>query len=188
MPDGGELVTLRDAGDFIAVRRKTPRLGGPSCLIARVFKEDSPLIDVTLRRESDQQSPSDQTEPAGRACNCTKGKVTNFRRVALMMTLSLPLVKAPFWMNFFPRCFLPSAGEFLRPIFASSQLAPSAVAEPGVSCFVDDEFLAKVDAWANEQDNQPGRSETIRRLVEVGLKTQKSKRWPRRGPLKKMRS
>jgi hypothetical protein len=30
--------------------------------------------------------------------------------------------------------------------------------------------LAKVDAWAGTQDDQPGRTEAIRRLVELGLK------------------
>jgi hypothetical protein len=33
-----------------------------------------------------------------------------------------------------------------------------------------DEFIANVDAWAAAQDDQPGRSEAIRRLVELGLK------------------
>jgi hypothetical protein len=29
---------------------------------------------------------------------------------------------------------------------------------------------ASVDAWAARQDDEPGRSEAIRRLVEIGLK------------------
>ena len=33
-----------------------------------------------------------------------------------------------------------------------------------------DEFIAKVDAWAAQQPDEPGRSEAIRRLVELGLK------------------
>jgi hypothetical protein len=33
-----------------------------------------------------------------------------------------------------------------------------------------DEFIASVDAWAANQDDNPGRSEAIRRLVELGLK------------------
>jgi hypothetical protein len=33
-----------------------------------------------------------------------------------------------------------------------------------------DEFIANVDAWAASQDDEPGRSEAIRRLVEIGLK------------------
>jgi hypothetical protein len=32
-----------------------------------------------------------------------------------------------------------------------------------------DEFMGKVDAWAGRQDDTPGRSEAIRRLVELGL-------------------
>jgi hypothetical protein len=30
--------------------------------------------------------------------------------------------------------------------------------------------MANVDAWASTQEDQPGRSEAIRRLVELGLK------------------
>jgi hypothetical protein len=36
-----------------------------------------------------------------------------------------------------------------------------------------DEFIAKVDAWATSQDDDPGRSEAIRRLVDLGLKAKK---------------
>jgi hypothetical protein len=32
-----------------------------------------------------------------------------------------------------------------------------------------DKFIAKVDAWATHQTDKPGRSEAIRRLVELGL-------------------
>jgi hypothetical protein len=32
-----------------------------------------------------------------------------------------------------------------------------------------DEFIAKVDAWATHQADKTGRSEAIRRLVELGL-------------------
>jgi hypothetical protein len=35
---------------------------------------------------------------------------------------------------------------------------------------LSDEFVAKVDSWAKDQDDQPGRTEAIRRLVELGLK------------------
>ncbi len=38
---------------------------------------------------------------------------------------------------------------------------------------LSDEFIAKVDAWAASQDDEPGRSEAIRRLVELGLKVKK---------------
>jgi hypothetical protein len=36
-----------------------------------------------------------------------------------------------------------------------------------------DEFMANVDAWAAKQADDPGRSEAIRRLVEIGLKAKK---------------
>jgi hypothetical protein len=36
-----------------------------------------------------------------------------------------------------------------------------------------DEFIANVDAWAAAQPAGPGRSEAIRRLVELGLKAKK---------------
>ena len=36
-----------------------------------------------------------------------------------------------------------------------------------------DETVALIDAWAAAQDDEPGRSEAIRRLVELGLKTRK---------------
>jgi hypothetical protein len=32
---------------------------------------------------------------------------------------------------------------------------------------------ATVDKWASKQDDEPGRSEAIRRLVELGLKAKK---------------
>jgi metal-responsive CopG/Arc/MetJ family transcriptional regulator len=36
---------------------------------------------------------------------------------------------------------------------------------------LSDEFIANVDAWAAAQEDQPSRSEAIRRLVELGLKS-----------------
>ena len=38
---------------------------------------------------------------------------------------------------------------------------------------LSDEFMASVDAWSGRQDDTPSRSEAIRRLVELGLKTKK---------------
>jgi hypothetical protein len=35
------------------------------------------------------------------------------------------------------------------------------------------DLLAPIDAWAAAQDDAPGRSEAIRRLVELGLKAKK---------------
>jgi hypothetical protein len=40
---------------------------------------------------------------------------------------------------------------------------------------LSDEFMASVDAWAASQDDEPSRSESIRRLVEIGLKTASKK-------------
>jgi hypothetical protein len=34
---------------------------------------------------------------------------------------------------------------------------------------LSDEFIAAVDAWAAEQEDQPRRSEARRRLIEIGL-------------------
>ena len=36
-----------------------------------------------------------------------------------------------------------------------------------------DETVAMIDAWAAAQDDEPGRSVAIRRLVELGLKVKK---------------
>jgi hypothetical protein len=45
--------------------------------------------------------------------------------------------------------------------------------DPARTIRLSDEFIANVDAWAASQDDQPGRSEAIRRLVEIGLKAKK---------------
>ena len=39
---------------------------------------------------------------------------------------------------------------------------------------LSDEFLEKIDGWAAKQEDRPGRSEAIRRLVEIGLKTEEN--------------
>jgi len=36
-----------------------------------------------------------------------------------------------------------------------------------------DDIMARIDAWSAAQDDAPGRSETIRRLVELGLSVAK---------------
>jgi hypothetical protein len=46
---------------------------------------------------------------------------------------------------------------------------PATGREPVRTMRLSDEFIAKVDAWAGTQDDQPGRTEAIRRLVELGL-------------------
>jgi hypothetical protein len=35
------------------------------------------------------------------------------------------------------------------------------------------EAIASIDAWAERQDDKPGRSEAIRRLVEIGLRAKR---------------
>jgi hypothetical protein len=47
---------------------------------------------------------------------------------------------------------------------------PATGNDPVRAIRLSDEFLAKVDGWASKQDDEPGRSEAIRRLVELGLK------------------
>jgi hypothetical protein len=42
--------------------------------------------------------------------------------------------------------------------------------DPARTIRLSDEFISTVDAWAAKQDDAPGRSEAIRRLVELGLK------------------
>ena len=47
---------------------------------------------------------------------------------------------------------------------------PATGKDPTRTFRLSDQFIANVDAWAASQDDQPGRSEAIRRLVELGLK------------------
>jgi CspA family cold shock protein len=42
--------------------------------------------------------------------------------------------------------------------------------DPARTFRLSDEFMGKVDAWATAQEDEPSRSEAIRRLVELGLK------------------
>jgi hypothetical protein len=48
---------------------------------------------------------------------------------------------------------------------------PATGRDPVRTMRLSDKFIAKVDAWAGKQDDQPGRTEAIRRLVEIGLLT-----------------
>jgi hypothetical protein len=50
---------------------------------------------------------------------------------------------------------------------------PATGKAPSRTFRLSDEFIAKLDTWAAEQDDGPGRSEAIRRLVELGLKAKK---------------
>jgi hypothetical protein len=45
--------------------------------------------------------------------------------------------------------------------------------DPPRTIRLSDEFIANVEAWAAAHDDQPDRSEAIRRLVELGLKAKK---------------
>ena len=47
---------------------------------------------------------------------------------------------------------------------------PATGKDPVRTMRLSDEFMAEVDAWALRQDDAPGRSEAVRRLVEMGLK------------------
>jgi hypothetical protein len=50
---------------------------------------------------------------------------------------------------------------------------PSTGRDPVTAIRLSKEMRAKVDRWAEEQADEPGRSEAIRRLVELGLKARK---------------
>jgi hypothetical protein len=50
---------------------------------------------------------------------------------------------------------------------------PATGKDPTRTFRLSDQFMANVGAWAASQDDQPGRSEAIRRLVELGLKVKK---------------
>jgi hypothetical protein len=50
---------------------------------------------------------------------------------------------------------------------------PSTGRDPVTAIRLSAEFRAAVDKWAAKQDDAPGRSEAIRRLVELGLKVKK---------------
>jgi hypothetical protein len=47
---------------------------------------------------------------------------------------------------------------------------PATGQDPVTAIRLSAELRANVDAWAAAQDDEPGRSEAIRRLVELGLK------------------
>ena len=46
---------------------------------------------------------------------------------------------------------------------------PATGRDPTRTMRLSDEFIAQVDGWAAEQADDPGRSEAMRRLVELGL-------------------
>jgi hypothetical protein len=50
---------------------------------------------------------------------------------------------------------------------------PATGQDPVTAIRLSKEIRAAVDTWATKQDDTPGRSEAIRRLVELGLKAKK---------------
>jgi hypothetical protein len=50
---------------------------------------------------------------------------------------------------------------------------PATGRDPVTAIRLSKELRATVDKWASKQDDMPGRSEAIRRLVELGLKVKK---------------
>jgi hypothetical protein len=50
---------------------------------------------------------------------------------------------------------------------------PATGQDPVTAIRLSAELRASVDAWGAKQDDEPGRSEAIRRLVEIGLKVRK---------------
>ena len=50
---------------------------------------------------------------------------------------------------------------------------PATGRDPVTAIRLSEELRETVDKWANRQDDQPTRSEAIRRLVELGLKVKK---------------
>ena len=53
---------------------------------------------------------------------------------------------------------------------------PATGMDPARTIRLSNEFLDKIDHWATQQDEQPSRSEAIRRLVELGLRRRGSER------------
>jgi hypothetical protein len=50
---------------------------------------------------------------------------------------------------------------------------PATGQDPVTAIRLSKEMRAAVDGWAAAQDDEPGRSEAIRRLVELGLRVKK---------------
>ena len=50
---------------------------------------------------------------------------------------------------------------------------PATGQDPVTAIRLSKELRETVDKWAAKQDDEPGRSEAIRRLVEIGLKAKK---------------
>ena len=46
---------------------------------------------------------------------------------------------------------------------------PATGQDPVTAIRLSEEMRAEIDAWAEQQNDEPGRSEAIRRLIEIGL-------------------
>ena len=50
---------------------------------------------------------------------------------------------------------------------------PATGVDPVRTIRLSDVLMVYIDTWAAKQDDRPGRSEAIRRLVEIGLKAKR---------------
>jgi hypothetical protein len=57
----------------------------------------------------------------------------------------------------------------IKKVILKKRGRPATGNDPVRAMRLSDDFMAKVDAFAAEQDDKPSRSEAIRRLVEIGL-------------------
>jgi hypothetical protein len=60
-------------------------------------------------------------------------------------------------------------GRSTKKVTPKKRGRPATGKDPARTFRLSDEFIATVDAWAAAQEDDPGRSEAIRRLVELGL-------------------
>ncbi|KAA0072506.1 hypothetical protein CIW50_24670 [Tardiphaga sp. P9-11] len=52
---------------------------------------------------------------------------------------------------------------------------PATGRDPVRAIRLSDNFVAQIDAWSDQQEDKPGRSEAIRRLVELGIKANRKR-------------
>jgi hypothetical protein len=63
----------------------------------------------------------------------------------------------------------------IKKVILKKRGRPATGNDPVRAMRLSDDFMAKVDAFAAQQDDKPGRSEAIRRLVELGLRAKVAK-------------
>ena len=61
----------------------------------------------------------------------------------------------------------------IKNVVRKSRGRPATGQDPVTAIRLSKELRETVDKWAAKQDDEPGRSEAIRRLVELGLKGKK---------------